>query len=231
MKRGLSILLSLTILVILITIPTVHSYASYGNWKLTINSVFEGCEADYTISNTQNSKLGYELLYMQSSDPSIVKITEYEQSSYSVYEVNALKPGKAIVTARIIDDNNYIYEIPCTVTVKKYPNQIKSLKINGKSVKIKGNKRFSCTKVTKKNKAKIKIALKKGWKITKVKGKYLNIKTGKSTKIKGIKKAIVKGKPFKFPKKYYVADITITMKKGKQTMKYSISLVRGIIDY
>ena len=231
MKKILSVLIAFVIAAAMFVFQPEYANAENGGWKFTIknNHIFEGREASYTINNVNNEKRVYEVLYMYSSNPDVVKIKEDEYSSY--FDILAKKPGKATVYARILDDKNYIYELPCTVTVKRYPHHIKSLSVNGKTIKLKGENRFFHTKVTKKTKVKVKIALKKGWKISSVKGYYVDLKTDHKKNIKGIKKAIVKGRSFKFPKKYYVSEIHITMKKGKQTMKYDLSLVRGIIDY
>ena len=111
-----------------------------------------------------------------------------------------------------------------TITVKKYPNQIKSLKVNGKAVKVSENKYFLDSK-TGKTSVKIKMALKKGWKIKNVEA-YAYTKNYTEKKISATKKAISKGSAISFPKKYRELHVTVNMSKGKDVVSYTFYFYR-----
>ena len=82
---------------------------------------------------------------------------------------------------------------------------VTGLKINGKDIKLKGEQRYGVHVKNKGTTEKIKIALKKGWKIDSVYGYYNNDKTGESKDIKDEKKLknlVKSGKAISFPKKW-----------------------------
>lgn len=140
------------------------------------------------------------------------------------YWLDAKKVGKATITVKYKDASGKTGTLKKTITVKKYPNQIKSLKVNGKAVEVSENKYFLDSK-TGKTSVKIKMALKKGWKIKNVEA-YAYTKNYTEKKISATKKAISKGSAISFPKKYKELHVTVNMSKGKDVVSYTFYFYR-----
>jgi hypothetical protein len=142
----------------------------------------------------------------------------------------AIKPvntGSAIVTVKYKFSDWEKGSRTVRVTVKKYPNQIKSLKVNGKTVTIKKNKfTYEVNKYTG-TKAAIKMTVKKdkGWKISDAYG--FMYKGSKSGQMAVTVAKIKNGKSISFPKKYKNANINIIMENAKgESIRYVIYLYR-----
>jgi len=121
-------------------------------------------------------------------------------------------------------------EKDCHSKLKAYPKQIKSLKINGKAVNT-GKYKYEVTRKISKSstRVKIKMALKKGWKITDLsayRATRSNAREGMFSKFKITKSQLLKGSDIKIPKKYKSVNIGFTMKKGKYELNYIIYLRR-----
>lgn len=112
-----------------------------------------------------------------------------------------------------------------TVTVKKYPNHIKSLKVNGKKVTISKHKfRYDKGKI-KKTKIPIELKLKKGWKVVDAWGSVWN--NNNSLEIKKAKSKLKNGTAISWPKKYTEFELMITMSDGTDYIDYHIRLSRN----
>lgn len=153
---------------------------------------------------------------------------EFEKVHYD-YEIKPAKTGKTVMTVSFADEEGTPVTLAKELRVKKYPYEIRSLKVNGKKVKIKGSKRFEYSVKDKKTSGCVKLTPKKGWKVTRVKS---TLSVGYGDKFKDhsksiTKKMILKGKTFKFPKKWDDLFIRITMKNGKgETIQYGIHMYR-----
>lgn len=112
------------------------------------------------------------------------------------------------------------------VTVKPYPNQIKSLKVNGKKVNTDKN-RYYYEKKYKGTKAKVKVALKSGWKITDA-WCYMYKKDWKGEKrVNVTAKKLKNGSAIKFPKKYKHLNMGFTMEnEAGEFIHYSMYIYR-----
>jgi len=129
-----------------------------------------------------------EIVSVKSTEPGVLKV-RYEAGDTG-FEVKPLKAGKTTLkyTYRL---NGKKTTIKQAVRVKKYPNAIASLTVNGKSVSFKKNKfRYIVSKFTKRA-VTIKVKAAKGWK---VKGMYTDLEYIGYSKIKN-------GKTFKLHKK------------------------------
>ena len=170
----------------------------------------------------------------KSSKKSVIKIktetwTDENNKPVKNYTMSFRKAGKAKITVKFKKPDGSKGTITKTINVKKYPNQIKSLKVNGKKVKTsKGTKRYDYT-VTKfkKNKVTVKMALKKGWKVSYVSAYAYNTKNGKDKDIKVKPAAVKKGTGIKFPKGYDLMNITIDMQKGNQYISYFVTVSKN----
>ena len=142
------------------------------------------------------------------------------------YYLNAKKAGKATITVDYSTPDGETGTLEKIITVSKYPNHIKSLKVDGKTVKISKNKYDYSKKAGKNTKSfKIKMALKNGWKIGSIEAyKYKKDDTRKKMKV--TKTMLSKGSVISFEKKYQSCYVTVYMYKGSDEISYSISLYR-----
>lgn len=156
----------------------------------------------------------------------VVKDTYYNEKGKKAtsYHLKYVKAGAADITVKYTRPNGQKAVIKKTLQIKKYPNMIKSLKVNGKTVKTSKNKfQYSVNKF-KKTSAKIKMATKNGWKVKEVTADYY----GKSYKYKELKKSVVtKGTAISFPKKFNYMIIYIYMEnKSGDQITYEVDLFR-----
>ena len=191
--------------------------------------------------------LGYsiraKLIDVTTSDPSVVGLKKYTvRTSYSqgdddgltdlgtsvsyIFNMMPKMPGEAVITAEyLVDGESEPRTMTQTVIVEKYPNHIKSLKVNGKAVNVSKNKYYYCKENYKKTAFKVKFALKKGWKITSLKGTlYSDYKDDKYFKV--TKKMITGKKKISFPKTWDICTIEINMTNGDKTISYKIDMER-----
>lgn len=153
---------------------------------------------------------GYEVkkvTSVKSSDETIIKT---KKGDYEI-ELYGKKIGEARITVKYVGQNGKKGTFSKTFKVKKYPNAIKSLKVNGKKVDLKKN-RFEYSVKTNKTKVAVKIDVKDGWEVN-----YVNFELiGKSNKfIEGskAKKYVTKGTSVSFPKKYSGINFLIQLRK------------------
>ena len=143
------------------------------------------------------------------------------------FRIVGKKAGKATVTIKYTTPKGKKCTLKKKLTVKTYPNEIQSLKINGKKVDVSKNKfeynegDLSSTKV------KVNLKLKKGWKIQSADANVWNMNTGSSKELSGVKTSLKKGSAISWPKKYTEFEIVIHMRKGDEFIDYQIRLSRG----
>lgn len=113
------------------------------------------------------------------------------------------------------------------VRIKKYPNQIKSLKVNGKKVSTKEYQDYY-ENTYKGTSVKVKAALKSGWKMTNGIYCYVLDKNGNKKTINIKKSRILNGKAIKFARKYKEFSLYFEMenKKNGDLIGYTIRLHR-----
>lgn len=157
-----------------------------------------------------------------SSKTDVIKVVK----SGGDYLLSAKKAGKSSITVSCRIKDGPVRTLTSSTAVKDYPNQIKSLKVNGKAVKISKHKYNYTTDGYKGTSVKIKMAVKDGWKITDAWG-FLYNKKGKSTQAKVTKAKIKSGKAISFAKKYKSIYVSIKMKNSKgQEINYVVSIAR-----
>ncbi len=165
-----------------------------------------------------------------SSDKDVVSIKtdkwkDENGKTHKNFELKAKKAGKVTITVDYTTPEGTKVQQDVYIRVKKYPKQIKSLKVSGKKVKVSKNKYTYFKGKYKSTKASVKVALKKGWKIDGV-WAFMYTKSGKEKEVKITKKMITKGTSFKFPKKYRYMNIGFAMNKGNDWLYYYIDLSR-----
>jgi len=164
-----------------------------------------------------------------SSDDKVLKPREgvyYDEDENQIgfWLLQAKKAGKATITVDFTKPDNTSGTLTKTITVRKYPYPIKSLKVNGKTVKVSKHK-YHYLKKTSKTKVKVKMATKNGWKIASVYG-FKYDKYGNEKEITVKKSTLTKGKLLSFAKKYRDLVITVTMTKGSKRITYYINFYR-----
>lgn len=116
------------------------------------------------------SRYGLVRKKCKSSDPEVVSIERSEDYGGQVAfnYISIKKPGKAVLTVRAEKNGKYkTYKIK--VTVKKYSNPLKKLKIGSKDLTKKFNKKNEYATMNKKPlEGKLRIKVKSGYKIKKI---------------------------------------------------------------
>ena len=162
----------------------------------------------------------------KSSNSKVVKITKEKWDGETHYSMYFKKVGKAKITVKYKTPAGKTGKITKTVKVLKYPDPIKSIKVNGKAIKVSDNKFMYNLEKYKKTSAKIKITPASGWKITNVSATASNWSNGKTKTIKVSKSTFTKGKSFSVPKGYDCVDINISLEKGDKYFDYYIGILR-----
>ena len=238
LKRVSAVLLAMFVAFGMMCFSTWETKAA-DNWELSSPDTFYVGQREFYLDVGNYDDASGEtdwatITSAKSSKKSVVKIKSdtwegEDGNPVKAYSMKFLKAGKAKITVNFQKSNGSAGSITKSVTVKKYPNQIKSLKVNGKTIKTsKGIKRYEyyVTKF-KKSKVNVKMALKKGWKISDVYVSVYNSKNGKSKDIKVKKSAVKKGTGIKLPKGYDNMNINIYMSKGKQEISYYIGVSKN----
>ncbi len=203
-------------------------------WEILGENVYYSGMSGYNVNvsswndQTQEYKDGV-VKSVKSSNPKVVKINKSTWDGVAYYSMDFKKVGKAKITVKFKKPDGSTGTLSKTLKVKKYPNQIKSLKVNGKKVKTsKGSKRYEYY-ITgyKKTKANVKVALKKGWKVSAVYVHAYSSKKDKTKDIKVKKSAVKKGSAIKFPKGYDYLNINIEMKKGNSYITYYVGMTKN----
>ena len=143
-----------------------------------------------------------------------------------IFFAYAKKPGTSVIKVTFKNENGKKQTLKTTLRVKKYPEPIKRLKVNGKSVKLSENKYGFAGKCSKST-VKVKMAPKSGWVITNVYGHYYDKNWDMKTANINVDQ-IKKGSVIKFPKKYKSMDIYICLRNRKNgdSLEYGIDFNR-----
>ncbi len=233
MRKITSALLTLCLVFGMFAFSSGQAYAVGESWVLEMTDTLWTGETGWVWVYDENSEEWTEALitYMTSSDPAVVKIEKddgyYEDDQeFTAYCMKGKGAGTATVTVEYDTPDGETGIFTKEVTVKKYPYAIKSLKVNGKKVTVSKHK-YDVTKKVSKSKAtvNIKMALKKGWKISSV-GATKWTKGGSMSSAKVTKKMLTKGSAIKFPKKYAELWITVGLKKGSDYFTYTFDFYR-----
>lgn len=159
----------------------------------------------------------------KSSNPKVIKVV----NNGGDYEMILKKSGKARITATFKDKDGNKRTISKLFRVKKYPTFIKSLRVNGKKMNLKEDMFNSEVYTTKKKTtARINLTLKKGYKKNDILGYYLT-KGGRQIEMPESElKKVLRGKKFKFPKKYKSMYVSIEIGKTGDYRSYLIDIKR-----
>lgn len=167
---------------------------------------------------------------------------ENGNTHYDVY-IRPVRTGSTRFTINYTDEDG-AQRVMTTkkFRVKKYPKEIKSLIVNGHKIKTekkaklpngkKADTRYAYCVKNKGVKARIKMKLNKGWKITDVssvlsRGNDDDIRSyEKVTKKIITKQTVTNGKKIVFPKSWEELTVCVTMKKNGETIDYCVVFFR-----
>ena len=238
LKKISSLLLAFVMVLGTIAVGAPEVNAEDDQWKVSVGStgdyIWEGSGYYDNGIEVFNDDYDYAtIISVKFDDTSVFRIKkdslgddEYEDN---YFYLKPKKVGKAKMTVKFTTDSGE-QEVSATIRVKAYPKPIKSLKINGKAVNT-GKYKYEVTRKISKSstRVKIKMAPKKGWKITNLsayRATGSNAREGMLDKFRITKSQLLKGSEIKIPKKYKSVNIGFTMKKGKYEINYIIYLRR-----
>jgi hypothetical protein len=225
-RKILSLVLAAFVAFGMLGVGTLAVNAETENWVLnTEDSIWEGANAWFDVYDEGNDAPG-GITSVTSGNTGVLSIEKEVYDGVTEYRGLGVAPGTAQVTVNFTTPSGQTKSLTKNIVVKAYPKEIKSLKVNGKKVNTSKNKFFYNKKVSKsKGSVKIKMALKKGWKITNI---YADRSTNgdKYTQFKVKKSALKNGKAIKFGKKYKYMWINVTMKKGNDIIQYTFDFYR-----
>ena len=224
-RKILSLALAAFVAFGMLAVGTVGVNAEAEDWRIETSYdtdyVWAGDSSWFDVYDWGNQENG-KITSATSSNNSVFSVDTYEDYGF----INGLAVGTATLNVNFTTPAGETKSLSKNIVVKKYPKEIKSLKVNGKKVNTSKYKFFYDKKMSKsKTKATIKMALKKGWKITDI---YADrSKNGdKWTQFKVSKSTLLKGKAIKFSKKYKYMSIRVTLKKGNDIIWYSFNFYR-----
>ena len=196
------------------------------NWGIDgEDSFWAGSTSWFNVYDSGNDTPG-TITSATSSNNKVFSIQKETFGGNTDFFMKGVGAGTAVLTVNFTTPSGETKTLTKSVLVKKYPKEIKSLKVNGKKVNTSKYKFYYNKKISKsKTKVNVKMALKKGWKIIGVTAERTkDRKTWKKFTVK--KSALTKGKPIKFGKKYKDMYIYIELKKGNDIIWYSLDFYR-----
>ncbi len=229
-KRAISLLTALALVLgtVFVTTGQVEA-ASKAPAKLIPETLWANCDyysgAMIEFRNWKNEDKA-KLVSIKSSKPKIIRVGKAGIKIYDHY-LQPKKVGKSVITIKY-KLKGKTYTMKETFTVKKYPNPLKSVKVNGKNINVKKFKYYYRTYKYKKDSVKVKYQPAKGWKIADVYGIMVknNSDAYKDLDIKN--KSIKNGTTIKFPKKYDYMSIFVTLENSKgETIQHSVQFGRN----
>lgn len=157
-----------------------------------------------------------EVVSLKSSNSSVLKVKKAEKLWDCTVTPKGVGKAKVTVKVKVNGKNK---SISANYTVKKYPNALTQIKVNGKAVDLKNNKFEAQVKVTKeKNKVEFKLA--KGWRLNSSgyiydgNSKFLKLRSGGTVKLT------------KAQSRSGGAWVNFVVSKGDDTFWYTVTLVR-----
>ena len=229
LSRYLSLLLAVAVALGLVCFNTGDAMAQ-SDWTIGSPDVlWKGADSQWV--NVWKGNQNATVTKVSSGNTKVIAIEKFKGENekgktQTFYYIAPKSTGKATITVNFTTPGGKKLKAKKTIRVKKYPNEITSLKVNGKKVNISKNKfRYDKGKITA-SKVKVALKLKKGWKIANVYGNCWN-NSGSFKEIKNAKSLVKKGSEIKFPKKYSEFELLIEMTNGKDMIDYHIRLSRN----
>ena len=231
LKKVLSLVLAAFVAFGVFAAGAVNVNAGGKTWQVAVDDpIWIGTECGISVVDTDWEEWA-DITAVKSSNPKIltVKKGSYTDDSetYTFYDLKGKKAGKVTLTVDFDTPEDGHKVLVKTVKVKKYPKAITNLKVNGKKVSTVKHKFYYNKKISKsKTSVKIKMSLKKGWKIVGVYADRAKVSGEDYKTFTVTKSALKKGKAIKFPKDYKEMYITVTLKKGSDYFNYNFYFYR-----
>ena len=221
MKRLKRISLLLAMAFVL-TILAPASFAEAKTPKTTIvtETLWAGCEYFPTLQYN-NMPSNAKIVSVKSSNTKVIKV-EKQSSDINDTLLYPLKPGKAKITVKY-KVKGKTKTVSATFKVKKYPNPLLSVKVNGKKLDIKTYKFYYDFYKYKATNTKIQVKLAKGWKIADAYRFTEKSKDGSDFNDYNVKN----GKAFKVKKGYNCYVFFNLVNSKGEYLQYGIRLYRN----
>ena len=228
--RVLSLTLSVFVAVGMLVVFTEKPEAK-SSYQVVISSPIHVGEEGWADAYISPSGKTLTAKSLKSSNKKVLKVKKswyYNENHRKVtyYYMIGMEPGTSKVTFKYKLPNGKVKTKVKTVKVLAYPEQIESLSINGKNIKITKDNRYFYNAKCKKTSAVVAMKLKEGWKIDSASGWLYSSKSGKEKKVKGVKSLVKNGKKISFPKGYNTLSVNLHMTNGVDYINYNISLYR-----
>ena len=165
MKKPMKLVLVL-LSILVFTIACEASAASKLPLEIHSNVLWEN-EREASLRWMENVEINWEkmqLISIKSSKPKVIKAIA-DENGLSMQSLATYKPGKSKLTLTYKYKNKR-YKTSAVYTVKKYPNPIRAIYVNGRKVKLKKKSFQDGLTSFKKSKAKVKLVPSKGWSIS-----------------------------------------------------------------
>jgi hypothetical protein len=209
----------------------IYEMIDMSTWKIdSVSSVYEG-ELSYVVSleRKQGKNVSAKITSIKSADTKVLSVkketTEVKGKKYTDYKLKGVKAGKTKITVRYKTSKGKTGTIKRNITVKAYPNPIRHLVVNKKTVNVKKKANYFEYKTSVKT-ANIKVVPKNGWKIINAETSHFNTKKNigivDNTPSKEIINKIMSGKSIKHSKDYDLTLVHFTLKKNNDRITYTI---------
>ena len=216
MKRNLFRLLALTLLLALLT-GTVPALAAAGVAIVKPDIFWQG---DWQRVELENLPKGATVTKVKSSRTDIIQVNDGEP-----WYMHAVKAGKSKITVKYRLKSGTVKSVSATLTVRKYPNAIKAIRLNGKKLDIKPAENIEYqAHGYKKTATTLAVSANTGWKVDKI---TLYLDRNRET-VKTLDITKKNGKSVKTAKSYDVLQYVILFRNTKTGVIYHsvVSLFR-----
>lgn len=222
-SRFVSMFLAVLVALSMVIVDTGTASAK-SSWDVFLNNyAFVGQREGVYAGNTNGDDA--TVTSVKSSNSKVIKVIKSKYDGTTYYDLKYKKAGKAKVTVKFKTPSGKVIKKTKTIKVKKYPNHIKSITINGKSVSVKKHK-YEYEKKFTGTKAAIKFKAQNGWKISYADISMYDQDADKDVTVKSAKTKVKKGKSISFPKEYDFMNIWVEMTKGDKYITYQMTLYR-----
>lgn len=205
-----------------------------GRYQLAMNDVvWIGEDPSISIYDVKAKEGSSEVkIYsVKSSDSSVaapVKQTykDIDGKTHKFYIMKTKKPGVVKITISYRTVKGKKASMKKKVSVKAYPNEIRSLRVNGKKINLnKAGNRYFISRKCKTTKPRVKLKVAKGWKLDYLRA-YAYGNSGEK-KVKLTKKMLRSGKTIKFQKRYKNLFIDLSFRNADgDLIYYTVNLYR-----
>jgi hypothetical protein len=211
MKRNLYRLLALTLLLTFIA----GTFPALAAAKVAIVKPETFWQGDWQRVMLENLPKGAAIASVKSSRTDIIQVVEADENR--PWMLHALAGGKSRITVRYTLKSGAAKSVSATFTIKKYPNAIKYIKLNGKKLPIKPAEDIQyLLQGYNKTATRLTVAANTGWKIEKI-TLYLDKIDGTEKELDVTKK---NGKSIKTPRSYHVIQYLILFRNTKTGVIY-----------